>query len=106
MGSIDMKRMAIAWALAAIFVAAFWVPVSTQATPADKVRIAGWALNLSNVATGANQTIQIDINSWSTPAQRTRLIQTFLEKGQNGLVSALEKEPERGRFRFPGVHGT
>jgi hypothetical protein len=71
----------------------------------DKVNITGWALNMSNTATGANQTIQIRIDSWSTPAQRKQLIETFLEKKQDGLVAALEKQPERGRFNFPGYMG-
>jgi len=71
----------------------------------DKVVIRGWALNMSNIATGANQTIQITINSWSTAAQRKHLIDTFLAKKQDGLLSELEKQPERGRFNFPGYMG-
>ena len=71
----------------------------------DKVVIRGWALNMSNIATGANQTIQITINSWSTAAQRKHLIDTFLAKKQDGLLSELEKQPERGRFNFPGYLG-
>jgi hypothetical protein len=72
---------------------------------ADKVRISGWALNMNNVATGANQTIQITINGWSNPSQREHLINTFLEKKQPGLLSELEKQPELGRFNFPGYLG-
>ncbi|HTM30664.1 MAG TPA: hypothetical protein VL263_05150 [Vicinamibacterales bacterium] len=78
---------------------------STEPSATDKVRITGWALNMSNIATGANQTIQIDIDGWSNPSQRQFLIQTFLEKKQDGLVRALEKQPELGRFRFPGYMG-
>jgi len=76
-----------------------------QVSPADKVVITGWALNMSNVATGANQTIQITIERWSPPAERERLIQTFLEKKQDGLLRALEDLPEMGRFNFPGYMG-
>jgi hypothetical protein len=71
----------------------------------DKVRISGWALNMSNTATGANQTIQITINRWSNPSQRQHLITTFLEKKQEGLLRELEKQPELGRFNFPGYMG-
>jgi len=78
---------------------------STEPSATDKVRITGWALNMSNVATGANQTIQIDIDGWSNPSQRQFLIQTFLEKKQDGLVRELEKQPELGKFRFPGYMG-
>lgn len=72
----------------------------------DKVTILGTALNMSNTATGANQTIRINIDRWSTPSQRQHLITTFLEKGgQSALLKALEKEPELGRFNFPGYFG-
>jgi len=72
----------------------------------DKVTILGVALNMSNTATGANQTIRININRWSTPSQRQRLISTFLEKGgQDALLRELEKQPEMGRFNFPGYFG-
>jgi hypothetical protein len=74
-------------------------------TPADKVEIRGWALNMSNVATGANQTIQIRVDKWSPGAERDRLIDVFLAKGQKGLLSALEDLPEMGRFNFPGYMG-
>lgn len=69
------------------------------------VRITGWALNMSNMATGANQTIRIDINRWSNQSQRAHLIQTFQEKKQDGLLRELEKQPELGRFNFPGYMG-
>ncbi|MDH4065374.1 MAG: hypothetical protein OEW19_13325, partial [Acidobacteriota bacterium] len=52
---------------------------SMEPSATDKVRIQGWALNMSNVAPGANQTIQITINAWSNPSQRQHLIDTFLE---------------------------
>ena len=76
-----------------------------QITPSEKLSIRGWALNMSNTATGANQGIQIDIDGWSTVAERDRLIDIFMEKKQNGLVKALEALPERGRFRYPGYMG-
>ena len=71
----------------------------------DRVTILGNALNMSNTATGANQTIRINIDGWSTPSQRQHLITTFLEKGQNGLLKELERQPELGRFNFPGYMG-
>ena len=73
--------------------------------PGGPVRINGWALNMSNIATGANQMIQIDIDGWSNQEQRAHLIQTFMEKKQDGLVRELEKQPDLGRFNFPGYMG-
>ena len=83
-------------------------PVAQSDAPfgSDKVTILGNALNMSNTATGANQTIRINIDRWSTPSQRQHLITTFLEKGgQNGLLKELDKQPELGRFNFPGYMG-
>lgn len=83
-------------------------PAATQAdqpTATDKVTITGWALNMSNVATGTNQTIQITIDRWSTLAQRQLLIDTFMQKKQDGLLRELEKQPRLGRFNFPGYMG-
>ena len=72
----------------------------------DRVTILGTALNMSNTATGANQTIRINIDRWSTPSQRQQLITTFLEKGgQSALLKELDKQPELGRFNFPGYLG-
>jgi hypothetical protein len=78
---------------------------SQAASATDKVTISGWALNMSNMATGANQTIKINIDGWSNPSQREHLITTFMEKKQDGLVRELEKQPELGRFNFPGYMG-
>jgi hypothetical protein len=78
---------------------------SVTPSASDKVVINGWALNMSNIATGANQTIRINIDGWSSPSQRQHLITTFLEKKQDGLLRELEKQPEVGRFNFPGYMG-
>jgi hypothetical protein len=93
--------------VASAIAAAPAVPSAGQAAaPAtDKVVITGWALNMSNVATGANQTIQVTIDNWSTPAQRERLIETFMAKKQDGLLRQLEDDPVLGRFNFPGYTG-
>ena len=78
---------------------------AAASAPGGPVRINGWALNMSNIATGANQMIQIDIDGWSNQEQRAHLIQTFLEKKQDGLLRELEKQPDLGRFNFPGYMG-
>jgi hypothetical protein len=85
--------------------AALTVQPSQEPSATERVQINGWALNMSNVATGANQTIQINIDGWSNPSQRQHLIDTFMEKKQDGLLRELERQPELGRFRFPGFMG-
>jgi hypothetical protein len=105
----EMKWTITPWVVASALAATVMVlPVraqSKQPSATDKVNIRGWALNMSNIATGANQTIQIMINKWSSPSQRTLLIDTFFEKKQEGLLRALEQQPELGRFNFPGYMG-
>jgi hypothetical protein len=103
-----MKSHVTAMIVATALAATAASPIGAQSkTPsaADRVVINGWALNMSNIATGANQTIRITIDRWSTPAQREHLIATFLEKKQQGLVRELERQPEMGRFNFPGYMG-
>ena len=104
-----MKNTATALIIAgALALAATAVPTGAQSiapSATDKLTIHGWALNMSNTATGANQTIRINIDGWSNPSQRQHLINTFLEKKQDGLVRELEKQPEVGRFNFPGYMG-
>ena len=68
--------------LAVAVMGAFAEAQSVQPSATDKVTINGWALSMSTVATGANQTIQVQINGWSSPKQRQHLIDTFLEKKQ------------------------
>ena len=104
-----MKKLMMSVAAAALMMSigsiTMTAQLSQEPSATDKVRIVGWALNMSNIATGANQTIQIDIDGWSNPSQRQHLIDTFLEKKQDGLVRELEKQPELGKFRFPGYMG-
>src|SRR6186713_1280249 len=104
-----MTRILTTWVGIATLAATVTImPVGAQSnlpSATDKMRITGWALNMSNIATGANDTIQITIDRWSSLAQRQRLIDTFLEKKQNGLLRELEDQPEVGRFNFPGYFG-
>ena len=97
-----MRTIAATWIGAGALLAAtvMAVPTGAQSTApssTDRVVITGWALNMSNIATGANQTIRITINAWSNPSQRQHLIATFLEKKQDGLLRELERQPELGR---------
>ena len=71
MTAVTMGLVALVWAS----LGAAQNPPSQEPSATDKVRIVGWALNMSNIATGANQTIQIDIDGWSNPSQRQHLIE-------------------------------
>jgi hypothetical protein len=64
------------------------------------------AVNMSNNLTGANGILEITIEKWSTPEERTKLLDTVVEKGQQKLLSELQKAPVKGRIRIPGWTGS
>ena len=62
-----------------------------------------FAVDISNTAPRANASpVDITINRWSTDAERDRLMSAFREKGQDGLLSELQKLPVVGGFNTPG----
>ena len=67
----------------------------------EQLEIDAFAINMSNIATGANARVDITINSWSTPEEREQLIMTMIEKGSGALLKALQKSSVKGRFRIP-----
>jgi hypothetical protein len=69
------------------------------------VRISGWALSFGTIGTGKNETIDITVTRWSPIALRDQLLKTMLEKKQQGLLDELQRQPEIGRWRFPGYMG-
>jgi hypothetical protein len=76
-----------------------------QPTLGDKLEISAFAVNMSNIGTGRNAVVDIQVNSWSTEAEREKLITTMIEKGPKALLSELQKMPVRGRWRIPGHMG-
>ena len=58
-----------------------------------------------NVATGANAQVDINITRWSTEAERQKLITTFVEKGPNKLLDALQDQKPVGYFKLPNRLG-
>ncbi len=70
--------------------------------PADKLEISAFAVNMSNIATGANAVVAITVNQWSTQAERERLINIMVAKGSKALLKELQEAPVKGRFRIPG----
>ena len=72
-------------------------------TPADKLEISAFAVNMSTIATGSNAVVQITVNKWSTAEERERLITAVIEKGPDALLRELQKTPDKGRFRIPAA---
>ncbi len=82
----------------------------TGAAPAaqtnqDKLEITAFAVNMSNIGTGANEVVQIRIDSWSSAEERKHLIDTMIEKNTDALLRELQKTPSHGRFSIPGLRG-
>lgn len=99
-----MRRSHLAAALVAAALCIVTAIGSAQTT-GQPVRMTAWAVNMSNVATGANATIDIRVDRWSTAEERQRLITTFFDKGQDALLHALQKAPAKGKIRIPGWQG-
>ncbi|HXV61921.1 MAG TPA: hypothetical protein VEK15_14585 [Vicinamibacteria bacterium] len=51
---------------------------------------------------GVSTTLQINVTRWTTDEERNALFATLIEKGQEGLVGALQKQEETGFVRLTG----
>src|SRR5262245_31450214 len=76
------------------------VPMRGQ-TPEPPMRMTAFAVNMSNIATGTSNVVQIEVDRWSTDAERTQLGTACNEKGPDALLSALEKTKRVGFMRLP-----
>jgi hypothetical protein len=57
---------------------------------------------MGTVASGANTTLQITVDRWTTDEERNELIATLVEKGSDELRDALQKQGETGFVRITG----
>jgi hypothetical protein len=74
-------------------------------TVGEPIRLSAWAVNMSNVATGANAVMDIRVDKWSTDREREELIATFVEGGQDKLLDKLRDVPVKGRMNIPAWNG-
>jgi hypothetical protein len=66
-------------------------------------KFTAFAVDISNLSPGARTTpVDIVINRWSTNQERDRLLTVFREKGQDGLLTELQKLPVVGYINTPG----
>jgi hypothetical protein len=80
------------------------MPAPTQAS-GEKLQISAWAVNMSNIGTGATAQVDFLVDRWSTEEEREMLITTMIEQGQDGLLKKLRSMPSHGRMRFPAWQG-
>lgn len=75
--------------------------------PAVPFVMRAFTINMTNVNVprGNAGIMQIRITGWSPAATRQRLIDTFLAKGQDALLGAMQKEKSKGRLSLPNWQG-
>ena len=91
-------------ALAGAIVARVDARLNAQ-TAGEPIRLSAWAVNMSNIATGANAVMNIRVDRWSTDRERDELIATFVEGGQDKLLDKLREVPIKGRMNIPAWPG-
>jgi hypothetical protein len=95
-----MRSAFVAAVSAAALIFSTAIP-SAQSNMAKPEKFTAFAVDISNTAPRANATVvDIRINRWSTDTERDQLMKVFREKGQEALLSALQKLPafaRRGR---------
>lgn len=95
------------WAFAAAFaLPPLMFPLLTFAqTIGEPVRLTAWAVNMSNIGTGGNSTVIMQIDRWSSEAERQALRKVFFEKGPDKLLDALQDTKRVGYIRLPNSIG-
>ena len=101
-----MRRVVIAGTLAiALVLSLHWDSALRAQTIGDKLHISALAVNMSNIGGVGANTVLMDINRWSTEAERKALMDVFLQKGPDKLLSALQKQQPVGFIRLPSTVG-
>lgn len=90
--------------MTAVFAAAlFAAGPAAQSNMAKPEKFTAFAVDISNMAPRATATtVDMTINRWSTDTERDALLSVFRDKGQDALLSALQKLPVVGGIRTPG----
>jgi hypothetical protein len=97
-----MRSVFTAASAAALLIGSMAVPAA-QSNMAGPEKFTAFAVDISNTAPRARATsVDITINRYSTDEERDRLLSVFREKGQDALLSALQKLPVVGGISTPG----
>ena len=75
------------------------------AIPEPPLRMSAVAVNMSNVGRGGANVVDIEIDRWSTEAERDDLIAAFNTKGPDALLSKLQGTKRVGYMRLPNTLG-
>jgi len=96
-------RVMLSAAMTAALVAVTMAAPGAQSNMAGPEKFTAFAVDISNTAPRARATtVDLTINRWSTDAERDQLLSVFRDKGQDALLSALQKLPVVGGITTPG----
>jgi hypothetical protein len=101
---MTVRRMMILGAITTALAVLTIQPAVSQ-TNGEKLQITAFAVNVSNIGTGQTATVDFTIDRWSTEQERTRLVTTMLEKGQDQLLEMLRGMRSHGKLRVPALNG-
>ena len=74
--------------------------------PSLPLRMSAFAVNMSTAQAGkSTAVIDLRITRWSTPAEREKLINIAVEKGQDALLRELQRMPNHGKISIPAWQG-
>jgi hypothetical protein len=96
------KVMALAIVAGALLL---WSGAAVAQTLDLPLRLTAFAVNMGSVGRGGANTVSIQIDRWSTEEERELLMTTFVEKGPDALLSALQKQKRVGFMRLPNTMG-
>jgi len=79
------------------------VSLAAQPGSSGPQKFTAFAVDISNMTTRAQTTpVDITVNRWSSDADRDRLLDILRTKGQDAMLSALQKLPVVGYMTTPG----
>jgi hypothetical protein len=99
-----MTRLTRLFAALIVILAGIAVQWTSAQTSGEKEQFTATAIVNNNLGSGAG-TVLIDVNRWSTEAERSMLARTLLDKGPRQLLDELMDQRPVGTIRTPDSLG-
>ncbi len=96
-----MKRVIAAVVLAGLAMA----PAARAAKPEGQEKFTAFAVDLGGSYGAATSLVQVTVNRWSTPEEKSHLESVLAESGPDALLAAMQKTKPVGRLYSPGHIG-
>jgi hypothetical protein len=101
MNTLRLRRLPVSAAVLAA-VLSWYVAIGTAQTLGRPEHFTATYVDMNSSRTG---TIEIDVQRWSTRAERDQLVQTLFKKGSDQLLDTLRDMRSVGRIYAPGSIG-